>query len=248
MTSIPPATPLLPSVSIVTICRNAAGGIERTLRSVAEQDYPVLEHVVIDGASTDGTLAILERHRGRIGHLTSEPDRGIAHAFNKGIAASRGEWLLMLNAGDRLCGHGALRRLATAGEGRRIVSARARCGGRLLPRYRVRPWQGLLLRAHLAHQATLVHRAVYEALGGYDEAFRIRMDLDFFLRALPREPLAVLDDVLAELEPGGVSGTQFDAHWAEGRRALAKNRCGAWTRLQFEAFFLALSLERRLRA
>lgn len=237
-----------PRVSVVTICRNDAAGLERTLRSVAEQDYPAREHVVIDGASTDGTLAVVERHRGGIAHFKSEPDRGIADAFNKGIAASRGEWIQVLNAGDTLIGAGALGRLAEAARGdARIVSARARAGPRSLPRYRVHDGLGLLLRAHISHQATLVHRDVYAAHGGYDESFRIRMDFDFFLRVLPREKLVFVDEWLVDFDPGGVSGREFLTHWSEGRRALAKNRCGALIRLQYEMFFLLLGGERLVR-
>lgn len=212
------------------------------------QDYPALEHVVIDGGSTDGTLALIQRHRSHVSHLTSEPDRGISHAFNKGIAAAGGDWILMLNAGDAFIGDDALRRLAACtGTGARIVSARARCGRKTIPRYRVRDGLGLLLRAHISHQATLVHRGVYAEHGAYDESFRIRMDFDFFLRVLPMEALEFLDAPLVEFEPGGISGREFLDHWAEGRRALDRNRCGALVRIEFEALFLLLATERLLR-
>jgi len=238
-----------PALSVVTICRNAADGLERTLRSVAEQDYPALEHVVVDGASTDGSLALLERHRRPALRFASEPDRGISHAFNKGIAASTTPWILMLNAGDVFIGNDALRLLAGAMDGSaRLVSARARSGPKTLPRYRVHDGLPLLFRAHLSHQATLVHRDVYARHGGYDESFRIRMDFDFFLRVLPYEKLVFLDREVVDFEPGGISGRQFLRHWQEGRRALACNHLGLAARLQYEAAFCALSCERTLKA
>jgi glycosyltransferase involved in cell wall biosynthesis len=235
-------------ISVVTICLNAATGLERTLQSVARQEGVAREQVVIDGGSTDGTLAVIERYRAGIDYFVSEPDRGIPHAFNKGIAASTGDWILMLNAGDTLIGTAALRRLAegTLGDAR-IVSARARCGARSLPRFRVSDRLGLLLKAHVAHQATLVHRDVYAEHGGYDESFPIRMDFEFFLRVLARERLVFLDEWLVEFEPGGRS-SQFLPHWREGRRALAKNGCGLFLRVEYEAFFLLLAGERLLRA
>lgn len=236
-----------PTVSIVTICRNDAAGLAATLGSVAEQDYPKLEQVVVDGGSTDDTLAVLQRQGKRVARFVSEPDRGIADAFNKGIRLSSGRWILMLNAGDRFRDAGALGRLAAhAGGAASIVSARARCAGRLLPRYRVREGLGLMLRAHLAHQATLVERGVYERHGGYDEAFRIRMDFDFFLRVLPRERLVFIDDCVVEFEPGGVSGREFGRHWSEGRRALRRNRAGALQRALYEAAFCLMACERLL--
>jgi glycosyltransferase involved in cell wall biosynthesis len=236
-----------PRLTVVTICRNALHFVESTLRSVTEQDYPSLEYVVIDGASTDGTQSVIERYRGRIAHFTSEPDRGIAHAFNKGISASTGRWILLLNAGDTFAHRGALRELAAGtGKGARIVSARARCGRKSIPRYRIRPGLGLLLRAHLSHQATLVHRDVYAEYGMYDETFRIRMDFDFFLRVLRRESVEFVDRELVQFEPGGISGRQFLLHWSEGRRALRKNHCGALLRMEYEIFFVALCGERLL--
>jgi glycosyltransferase involved in cell wall biosynthesis len=244
MAAMPDARPLL---TVVTICRNAAHSIAPTLRSVTEQDYPSLEYVIIDGGSTDGTQSVIERHGGRVGRFTSEPDRGIAHAFNKGIAASTGRWILMLNAGDAFAHRGALSELAARAEkGARIVSARARCGRKTIPRYRIRPGLGLLLRAHISHQATLVHREVYARYGAYDESFRIRMDFDFFLRVLRSEAVDFVDRELVQFEPGGISARQFMLHWSEGRRALRKNRCGVLLRMEYEALFAALSCERLL--
>lgn len=234
-----------PPLTVVTICRNAAQAIEPTLRSVVEQDYASLEYIVVDGASTDGTQSIIEHYRGSIARFTSEPDRGIAHAFNKGIAGSTGKWILLLNAGDVFTHRGALGELAAhTGKGARIVSARARCGRKTIPRYRIRPGLGLLLRAHLSHQATLVCRDVYAEYGTYDESFRIRMDFDFFLRALRGEAIEFVDRELVGFEPGGISGREFLLHWSEGRRALRKNRCGVLLRMEYEAFFVALSCER----
>jgi glycosyltransferase involved in cell wall biosynthesis len=236
-----------PLLTVVTICRNAVHCIEPTLRSVVEQDYPSLEYVVIDGASTDGTQSIIERYRSRIARFTSEPDHGIAHAFNRGILASTGEWILMLNAGDAFLHRQALSELAIrTGKGARIVSARARCGRNTIPRYRIHRRLGLLLRAHISHQATLVHRDVYAEYGSYDESFSIRMDFDFFLRVLRREAVEFVDRELVLFEPGGISARQFILHWSEGRRALRKNHCGALLRIEYEALFVALSCERLL--
>lgn len=238
-----------PRITVVTICKNAVDGIERTLHSVAGQDYPALEYVVVDGASSDGTRAVIDRYRGHIDRFLGEPDRGISHAFNNGIAASTGQWILMLNAGDAFIGSDALRQLVRGIDGSaRIVTARSRCGKGSIPRYRIRDGLGLILKAHLSHQATLVHRDVYAGYGGYDESYRIRMDFDFFLRVLPRERVAFVDRWLVEFEPGGISGRRFLLHWTEGRRALVRNRCGAAARLQYELLFLLLSCERALRA
>jgi glycosyltransferase involved in cell wall biosynthesis len=93
--------PVTDTISVITVCKDAVGTIECAVRSVEEQSHPQIEHVVIDGASTVGTAAVLERHRHRLAYLSSEPDRASTTPVNKGIAASTGEILFFLNADDR---------------------------------------------------------------------------------------------------------------------------------------------------
>ena len=91
--------------SIVTITWNAARALPRTLASVACQDYPHIEHLIIDGASKDDTLAIAGQYKATSRHqvvITSEPDRGLYDAMNKGLQRATGDYILFLNAGDTL--------------------------------------------------------------------------------------------------------------------------------------------------
>jgi glycosyltransferase involved in cell wall biosynthesis len=87
-------------VSVITVTRNAVNTLERTILSVLGQDYNHRELIIIDGNSTDGTLDIIRKHESSIDYWISEPDRGIYHAMNKGIAVARGDWINFLNAGD----------------------------------------------------------------------------------------------------------------------------------------------------
>lgn len=87
-------------ISIVTIAYNSAATIEATLQSVIGQTYPNIEYIVIDGSSSDGTQAIVERYRDRIAHFSSEPDRGIYDAMNKGVRAATGDFIGILNSDD----------------------------------------------------------------------------------------------------------------------------------------------------
>jgi len=95
--SLPP-----PCVSIVTVARNAVATLERTIQAVQDQRTPSIEHVVVDGASTDGTQDLLRRRLRAQDFWLSEPDRGIADAFNKGVALARGSYIQFLNADDWL--------------------------------------------------------------------------------------------------------------------------------------------------
>jgi putative colanic acid biosynthesis glycosyltransferase len=95
-----PQEKALPLVSIVVAVRNAEKNIERTLESIIAQDYAQKEIVIIDGASTDGTLDVISKYKEHIGCLVSEPDRSIAEAYNKGIVRAHGAWIYFLNADD----------------------------------------------------------------------------------------------------------------------------------------------------
>lgn len=89
-----------PKITVVTVCFNSAATIENALRSVAEQTWPAVEHIVIDGGSTDGTQAIIERYADALAHYISEPDKGIYDAMNKGARLASGDYLAFLNSDD----------------------------------------------------------------------------------------------------------------------------------------------------
>lgn len=88
--------------TFITVTYNAEETLERTLRSVAEQTYPHIEHILIDGASKDRTLEIAHTHGGHLAKIVSEPDRGLYDAMNKGIHLATGDYVCFLNAGDKL--------------------------------------------------------------------------------------------------------------------------------------------------
>lgn len=89
-----------PLLSVVTVCYNAVENLRVTYQSVRQQTYPYIEYIIIDGASTDGTLHFLEEQREKIDYLVSEPDNGIYDAMNKGIKLAKGDYICFLNAGD----------------------------------------------------------------------------------------------------------------------------------------------------
>jgi glycosyltransferase involved in cell wall biosynthesis len=176
-------------ITIVTPSFNSAPTIRETIESVREQDYPGVEHLVIDGGSTDGTVAILREYP----HLVwvSEKDQGHYHAMNKGIARARGEVIAILNADD--CYRpGALRTVAQAfgehpdweGLFGDVVFVDGQ--GREMYRRKEALFDYTVLRFafnYVCHHTLFVRKRLYETLGGYrHEQFRNACDYDFILR------------------------------------------------------------------
>jgi len=179
-----------PRVTIVTAVRNRAATLARTIESVLAQTYPEVEHVVIDGASSDGTVDVIRRYAERLAHWQSEPDRGISDAFNKGVVAARGDCIGLLNADDWL----------EVEQIERAVTALGRSGadfvfgdllyhdaaGRALFRIRGDPHYARAIDRGMPdvnHPTLLARREVYERVGGFDPALRFAMDYDWLLRA-----------------------------------------------------------------
>ena len=102
-----------PLFSIITITWNAHKTIEVTLNSVADQTYKNYEYIVIDGASDDGTIDILDKNRHLINILINEPDNGLYDAMNKGVHKSKGKYIIFINAGDTLCNNETLKNCAS---------------------------------------------------------------------------------------------------------------------------------------
>lgn len=86
-------------ISIITASFNCVDEIEKSIKSVLEQDYPNIEYIIIDGASTDGTADIIKKYSDKLSYWVSEPDKGLYYAMNKGIAAATGDWIYFHNAG-----------------------------------------------------------------------------------------------------------------------------------------------------
>ncbi|HEX2658141.1 MAG TPA: glycosyltransferase family 2 protein [Polyangia bacterium] len=205
-----------PLFSVITIVKNDRAGLQATLDSVRAQRFTDFEHVIVDGASTDGSADVARRSASTHVSVVSEPDSGISEAFNKGIARARGAWLNFLNAGDVFLHADVLARVAARAAGpAAIVTGYSVTRGVQAPPYPVRNGDRLARRACLSHQASFIHRRVFEACGTFDTRFQVRMDYEFWLRALPRFSFDFIDEPLVVFAPGGVSTRARSAFFAE---------------------------------
>lgn len=162
---------MLPKISVITVVRNAPRELTRTLESLVAMDYPpqLLELVVIDGASTDSTPAVIERFAAHISYSVSEPDRGLYDAMNKGIEASSGDYLWFVNAGDTPFNGSVLRDIfSTEGElcdvyygDTEVISPDGETLGlRKKPLPRLLTWRSLRRGMVVCHQSFIVRRAI----------------------------------------------------------------------------------------
>ncbi len=187
-----------PCISVVTIAYNAGQFLEQTIRSVINQSYDHIEYIVIDGASSDGSVDIIARHEHAIDYWVSEPDNGIAHAMNKGIQASTGDYLLFLHADDYFLNEHVIQNAVSMMGGRAFDIAAFNIvfqNAEKAVEYRSRAFDYWLnFKTALRHQAVFCSRQLFERLGGFDERYRIAMDYEFWLRAYRKGVRADLFD------------------------------------------------------
>lgn len=212
-----------PRVSIVTIVRNGKSTLMRTAESVFSQDYPEIEYIIVDGASTDGTTDLLRSWEDRLAYWLSEPDLGVSDAFNKGIALSCGEIIGLLNSDDWY-EPGAIG--AVVAQMRR-TGADIACG-------RLQYWEGdrrtylvssdpaqLDRGMTVGHPTVFVRRDSYRKFGLFRLDFRLAMDYEWLLRAKAAGArFTVIDRSLANMQDGGIG----DRRWRDSQREVARAR------------------------
>lgn len=216
-----------PLVSLIIAVRNAVGTVERSLTSAFAQTHPNIEIVVIDGASTDGTREIVAGHAARLAWWCSEPDSGIADAWNKGLARTAGGIVVLLNADDELHSEFCARAAAVLDPARPMIAygdtllldatgrTTLHCHGMFDP--------GCLDRGFgFWHTSCAATRTAYDAIGPFDASLRIAIDTDWLLRAFRASVPFVRHEGCNYMRLGGISTRRHHAAWREYSGLLAK--------------------------
>ena len=181
-------------LSIITINRNNAAGLRKTMESVYSQTYRDFEYIVVDGASTDESVDVIkELTNERVNELTnfkwiSEPDTGIYNAMNKGIRMSHGEYCLFLNSGDFLIARDVLTRVFEEKLEADIINARCNVSDNgnvvwcspYIPKVTLKD----IYFVGLPHQSTFIKRTLFDKYGMYREDFRYNSDIDFWYKTV----------------------------------------------------------------
>jgi GT2 family glycosyltransferase len=223
---------------VVTPCLNAASTLPEALASVPAD--PDVEHVVVDGGSTDGTVELLSRAE-RV-RFVSEPDRGLSDAMNKGVAMAEGEWIGWLNADDYYL-PGAVDRVVAAlaahpdalwltapclivdGSGQEIRRGVTRYKRFFLRHYGRR---SLLVQNYVAAPSTFVRRSALLEVGGFDERFSYSMDYDVWLKLARLGDPVVLDEPVTAFRMAGesLSMTGFERQFEEHAQNAREHGAG----------------------
>ena len=246
----------VPKVSVVTVVRNGLPLIEHTIESVLAQGYPALEYWIVDGGSTDGTVELIRRHAPRLAGWTSEPDAGIADAFNKGLARAGGDYIMFLNADDALASPSALSSLVD--EARRggwpdVIYGDCdlidRDSGEFLYRHAVEyDRRGFLRCGTLPHPGMLMHRRYFGRYGRFDTSYRIAMDYELQLRGVPETGAVRAPVLVTRVRTGGLSAIDRPLAMEENLRALRKHGHlrSAFAEARLRAYFRLRSAARRV--
>lgn len=233
-------------VSIITSCFNREATIAHAIESVLAQDYPDIEYIVVDGASRDRSLQVIERYSDRIARIISEPDSGMYEGINKGIRVATGDIVGLLHSDDFLYATDIISRIVKrfeetgadfvygnglfvdADDTNRVV--RNWIGGSY-SKWKVRHgWLPL-------HPTCYIRKACMDRLGLYDESYRIAADSDLLFRYLYEADLKVeyLNEYIVRMRMGGLStdSKRRKQMWEEDVRMYRSHGMPAvWTKLQ----------------
>ncbi|MDA3790732.1 MAG: glycosyltransferase family 2 protein [Desulfobacula sp.] len=211
-------------VSIITVTFNCYKSIQDTITSVVNQDYPFIEHIIIDGASTDGTQDIIEQNRSKLRHFISEPDNGIYYAMNKGLNLASGSIVGILNGDDIFYDNGCISAVVEEFEKKKVeavygnlVYVASKNLNTIVRYYNSEGFTPKMFAyGHMpAHPAFFVNRDCYEKYGLFKEDYVIASDFELLLRFLGTYKISYscLAKVLVKMRTGGVSTRDFKSNW-----------------------------------
>lgn len=224
-----------PKISIITACYNAEKTIEQTIQSVLNQTYDNIEYIIIDGASTDGTMDIVNKYKDQIDIIISEPDEGIYDALNKGITASSGDFLIFINSDDVLYDYLVIEDVV---EEIRLIDNPLILYGNVEYIDTVNGTFRLFKReinletiknGHMPHhQGTFFSKKIFKKYGLYSKKFRLASDYEFTTRYFEEclNDIYHINRVISKFRVGGLSTiVQYGKKtWLDESREIVKSK------------------------
>lgn len=205
-----------PKISIITVCKNSADTMYKCIDSVVNQSYSNIEYIIIDGASSDDTLNIVQSFGNKITNFISEPDNGIFDAMNKGIAHSTGDYVIFLNADDYFISNNSIEYTVkfiiynTQSHydiyyGKVLIFDNQSGIGNLWNASKASRFS--LYRASLPHPATIYKKGSFEKCGVFNTTYKVASDYEWFMRAIVKYKLKFkrIDLIITLFNKGGIS-------------------------------------------
>lgn len=219
----------VPKISIITVVFNGKSLIERTIKSVLVQNYPHIEYIIIDGASTDGTLDIINKHAANIQKVISEKDKGIYDAMNKGLTVATGDYVLFLNAGDELYSDSTIKDVFASstdadvyyGNTAVVDELRNVLGDRRLTPPSTLTWKSFKFGMSVSHQSFIPKRSLCEP---YTLEYQLGSDIDWIIKILKKANKVVYTNIyISKFLEGGVTSNKRTLAWKERFDVLSKH-------------------------
>lgn len=216
-----------PKVSIITVCFNSGNDLEKTIRSVLEQDYNKYEYIIIDGGSKDGTRELLEKYSENIAYWVSEPDEGIYNAMNKGAKVARGEYLYFLNAGDVFSDRDVLNKVDV--EDSDLIYGKIRVVNKenddSYVRDRTLTKFNLRFGNKVSQQAVFIKKEIFDKVGGLNEKYKIASDFDLLCKVFEKDySINKIDLIICDYDRDGFSSNLTRSYRDTG--IIIKDRYG----------------------
>jgi len=224
-------------ITIITVTYNSAATVVDTLQSAAAQTHPDIEHLIIDGGSTDETLTLVQSHGAHVARVVSEPDQGIYDAMNKGLAQATGEVVGFLNSDDFYADETVLAKIANAFEDPTVEACYAdlvyvtQDNSRVVRYWKSKPFaKGDFARGWCpAHPTFYVRKSVIERLGLFDQSYKLAADVEFMMRYLERGQVRAvyIPHVLVRMRLGGATNQSWKNIFRQNKEifsAMRENR------------------------
>lgn len=216
-----------PLFSVITVCRNAAGALKTTMASVAGQDFPDMEYIIVDGNSSDASKDIIEAAGNIVSRWISEPDKGIYDAMNKGVKMASGDWVIFMNAGDTFASPDTLSRVAKSMTD--IEPTTAVIYGDVIKKV---DEKGEIIKKaepmHNSHRMIFCHQSSFAGRESllrhpFDISHKFSADFKFF-KTLIREGVGYLqlDFPIAVFDTGGISNSRRSDGLADNMRVICE--------------------------
>jgi glycosyltransferase involved in cell wall biosynthesis len=217
-------------ITIITVCYNSANTIGQTIASIASQNYSNKEYIIVDGGSTDSTMAIV-KNAASVSSYISEPDKGIYDAMNKGLKLAKGDVIGLLNADDFYAADDVLSNIAEIFKDHDVQACFAdlvyvdqRESSRVVRYWKSEPYQKGLFKSGWmpAHPTFFVRREVYEKYGLFNLDYKIAADFELLFRFIEQYQIKTvyLDKVLVKMRTGGTTNKSLKNIWAQNKEII----------------------------